>query len=107
MNTEKIINPPSGYAAFVLFLVLLAATGLSFAAEAIIIGVVIGVVNFVLVLPGLVIVNPNESKVLTLFGKYVGIMFFIKYSQNLKEAYSFVIAGWSVHTVRSKVCIKG
>jgi regulator of protease activity HflC (stomatin/prohibitin superfamily) len=72
MNTEKIINPPSGYAAFVLFLVLLAALAFTFAAEAIVIGVIIMVVNFVLVLPGLVIVNPNESKVLTLFGNYVG-----------------------------------
>jgi regulator of protease activity HflC (stomatin/prohibitin superfamily) len=72
MNTEKIINPPSGYTAFILFLALLAAMALSFAEEAVIIGVVISVVNFVLVLPGLVIVNPNESKVLTLFGSYVG-----------------------------------
>jgi len=72
MDTEKIINPPSGYAAFILFLALLAAVGLSFAAEAVVIGIIIAVVNFVLILPGLVIVNPNESKVLTLFGKYVG-----------------------------------
>jgi regulator of protease activity HflC (stomatin/prohibitin superfamily) len=72
MNTEKIINPPSGYAAFTLFLVLLGAMVLSFVAEAVIIGVIIGIVNFVLVLPGLAIVNPNESKVLTLFGSYVG-----------------------------------
>ncbi len=72
MNTEKIINPPSGYTAFVLFLGLLAAMILSLVAEAVVIGAIIGVVNFVLVLPGLVIVNPNESKVLTLFGNYVG-----------------------------------
>jgi regulator of protease activity HflC (stomatin/prohibitin superfamily) len=72
MNTEKIINPPSGYTAFVLFLALLAAMILSFATEAVIPGVIISVVNFVLILPGLVIVNPNESKVLTLFGSYVG-----------------------------------
>ncbi len=72
MNTEKIINPPSGYAAFILFLVLIGAMIVSFASEAIIIGAVISVINFVLVLPGLVIVNPNESKVLTLFGNYVG-----------------------------------
>jgi regulator of protease activity HflC (stomatin/prohibitin superfamily) len=72
MNTEKIITPPSGYTAFVLFLALLVATVLSIAAEAVAIAVIISVVNFVLVLPGLVIVNPNESKVLTLFGSYVG-----------------------------------
>jgi len=33
MNSEKIINPPSGYAAFVLFLVLFAAMIFSFATE--------------------------------------------------------------------------
>jgi regulator of protease activity HflC (stomatin/prohibitin superfamily) len=72
MNTEKIINPPSGYTAFILFLALIAAMVLSLVAEAVVIAAIIGVVNFVLILPGLVIVNPNESKVLTLFGNYVG-----------------------------------
>ena len=72
MNTEKIINPPSGYAAFTLFLILLALTAAAFVFEQIAIAVIMGVVNFILVLPGLVIVNPNESKVLTLFGRYIG-----------------------------------
>src|SRR6201996_2163736 len=72
MNTEKIINPPSGYAVFALFLGLLAASIAAFAFEQIPAGVVLCVINFILVLPGLVIVNPNESKVLTLFGKYTG-----------------------------------
>lgn len=72
METEKTTNPPSGYGALALFLVLLAA--------AIYLGihgqpvpcVIIAVINIALVLPGLIIVNPNESKVLVLFGKYVG-----------------------------------
>lgn len=72
MNTEKTINPPSGYLAFILFLALLAAAIISFVFQAIIAGVIIVVVNFIFVLPGLIIVNPNESKLLTLFGKYVG-----------------------------------
>jgi regulator of protease activity HflC (stomatin/prohibitin superfamily) len=72
MNTEKIITPPSGYAAFALFLILLALGIGTLAVEMFAVGVTALVVNFVLVLPGLVIVNPNESKVLTLFGKYVG-----------------------------------
>jgi len=72
MNTEKIINPPSGYAVFALFLILLGVTVFSAVFEEILIAGVVGIVNFVLVLPGLVIINPNESKVLTLFGKYVG-----------------------------------
>lgn len=72
MTTEKIINPPSGYAAFALFLLLVVATVFTLIAEEVVLGVVIGIINFVLVLPGLVIVNPNESKVLTLFGSYIG-----------------------------------
>jgi regulator of protease activity HflC (stomatin/prohibitin superfamily) len=72
MNTEKTINPPSGYTAFALFLILMAVGIGTLAVEQIAVGIIALVVNFVLVLPGLVIVNPNESKVLTLFGKYVG-----------------------------------
>lgn len=72
MNTEKIINPPSGYLVFVLFLALIGAAIYSFTVRAVGTGAAIMAVNFILVLPGLVIVNPNESKVLTLFGKYVG-----------------------------------
>jgi regulator of protease activity HflC (stomatin/prohibitin superfamily) len=72
MNTEKIINAPSGYLTFFLFLVLLGVTGFCIYEQSIVPAVIIAIVNFVLVLPGLIIVNPNESKVLTLFGKYVG-----------------------------------
>src|SRR6201995_5548596 len=72
MNTEKIIHPPSGYAVFALFLLLFVVMIGTFIAEQFIIGGLVGIINFILVLPGLVIVNPNESKVLTLFGKYVG-----------------------------------
>jgi len=72
MKTEKTINPPSGYLAFVLFLLLVAAAIASFALHYIATGIITTVINFIFVLPGLVIVNPNESKVLTLFGKYVG-----------------------------------
>lgn len=72
MNTEKIINAPSGYLTFVIFLLLLGVTGICIFEQNAVAAVIIGIVDFALVLPGLVIVNPNESKVLTLFGKYVG-----------------------------------
>jgi regulator of protease activity HflC (stomatin/prohibitin superfamily) len=72
MNTEKVITAPSGYLACVLVLVLIAGAALCFWVEQPVAGVVICVIIFVLILPGLVIVNPNESKVLTLFGKYTG-----------------------------------
>ncbi|QIL41514.1 SPFH domain-containing protein [Pedobacter sp. HDW13] len=72
MYQEKIINPPSGYLTFALFLALLGAAIFCFVNENFIWGGGILAFNFFLVLPGLIINNPNESKVLTLFGKYVG-----------------------------------
>ncbi|MEO3403231.1 SPFH domain-containing protein [Mucilaginibacter sp. CAU 1740] len=72
MNPEKIINPPSGFATFISFLLLLAVSAVCFWLEQIAVGVILLILDFALVLPGLIIVNPNEAKVLTLFGKYVG-----------------------------------
>jgi regulator of protease activity HflC (stomatin/prohibitin superfamily) len=72
MNTEKIINPPSGYTVFVIFVVLFALMVLAFVAEAVVAGVIIGIIDFVLLWPGMAVVNLNESKVLTLFGNYTG-----------------------------------
>ncbi|RVU03124.1 SPFH domain-containing protein [Mucilaginibacter limnophilus] len=72
METEKTINPPSGYATFALFLILIVISGILMWQQQPVIAVILFVIDFSLVLPGLVIVNPNESKVLTLFGKYTG-----------------------------------
>ncbi|GAA3979471.1 SPFH domain-containing protein [Mucilaginibacter dorajii] len=72
MDSEKTINPPSGFLAFVLFLVLLAVAAVCLFIGEEPIGAAVGVLSIVFILPGLVIVNPNESKVLTLFGKYLG-----------------------------------
>ncbi|RZJ77964.1 MAG: SPFH domain-containing protein, partial [Chryseobacterium sp.] len=72
MYQEKIISPPSGYLTLFLFLALLGAAVLAFVGRHHAIGVGVLLFNFILVLPGLIINNPNESKVLTLFGKYVG-----------------------------------
>jgi regulator of protease activity HflC (stomatin/prohibitin superfamily) len=72
MNTEKIINPPSGYLTLVTFLILLIATVVCGINQMPVTAVALGLIDFILVLPGLIIVNPNESKVLTLFGKYIG-----------------------------------
>jgi len=72
MYTEKIIKPPSGYLTLALFLVLLIGGIVALSNEYFFTGAAILTVNFILVLPGLIIVNPNESKVLTLFGKYIG-----------------------------------
>ncbi|MES2063368.1 MAG: SPFH domain-containing protein [Bacteroidota bacterium] len=72
MNNEKITTAPSGYLAFILVLVLIAGAALAFYLQQPVIGAIICVINFIFILPGLTIVNPNESKVLTLFGKYQG-----------------------------------
>jgi regulator of protease activity HflC (stomatin/prohibitin superfamily) len=72
MYQEKIISPPSGYLTFALFLALLGAAVFCFVTQHFGWGGGILAFNFFLVLPGLIINNPNESKVLTLFGKYVG-----------------------------------
>ncbi len=72
MYTEKIIKPPSGYLTLGLFLVLLIGGIIALSTQNFIVGSIVLTINFILVLPGLIIVNPNESRVLILFGKYVG-----------------------------------
>ncbi len=72
MYQEKIIKPVSGYFAATLFFVLLGISILCFAFEAFTLGGVLLALNFIVIMPGVIIVNPNESKVLTLFGQYVG-----------------------------------
>lgn len=72
MYQEKIIKPVSGYLAATAFFVLLGIAIFCFATESFVLGGIILAINFILVMPGLIIVNPNESKVLTLFGQYVG-----------------------------------
>ncbi|MEJ7559101.1 MAG: SPFH domain-containing protein [Pedobacter sp.] len=72
MYQEKIITPPSGYLTFALFFVLLIGGIAALVTQHFILGPIVLLLNFVLVLPGLIINDPNESKVLILFGKYVG-----------------------------------
>lgn len=72
MQTEKIIKPPSGYLTLVIFLIMLIGGIYLMAIKSFGWASAILVIDFILVLPGLIIVNPNESKVLILFGKYVG-----------------------------------
>lgn len=72
MQTEKIIKPPSGYLTLLVSLALLAGGIYALINQYFWLGGITLLLDFVLVMPGLIIVNPNESKVLTLFGKYVG-----------------------------------
>ncbi len=75
---EKIIKPTSGYLA--LFILLLSIIGFVYSFIGIattnnltfIILSVLSFVVFIVIVKGLIIVNPNHSRVLNLFGKYVG-----------------------------------
>lgn len=70
MKQEKIIRVSSGYLMLIIALVLLAGGIYAFINinGAFMIAVIVGV----FLLPGFFLVNPNTSKVLLLFGKYVG-----------------------------------
>ncbi len=72
MYQEKIINPPSGYLTFALCLLFIAAGIFCFVTENFLWGGIILAVDVFLVIPGFLIINPNQSMVLTLFGKYIG-----------------------------------
>lgn len=72
MNNEKIINPLSGYLMLILNIVLLL---FSFVMLAFFKNPIIGIPLLVLgifILPGFIAIEPNSSRVLTLFGKYMG-----------------------------------
>jgi regulator of protease activity HflC (stomatin/prohibitin superfamily) len=71
MNTEKILEPASGFGAALLAILLfiVAIATAPFAGG--VLSVVSGIIG-VFIIPGFVVINPNESKVLTFFGKYVG-----------------------------------
>ncbi|WP_156308583.1 SPFH domain-containing protein [Sphingobacterium endophyticum] len=75
---EKIIKPTSGYLALVILLFSIIGFVYSFIGIAttnnltFIILSVISFVVFIVIVKGLIIVNPNHSRVLNLFGKYVG-----------------------------------
>lgn len=71
MKNEIAFNPFSGYVTLTITLLLLIATPFLALNHLIVLAVVTGVVGFVLLL-GFIIVNPNESMVLVLFGEYKG-----------------------------------
>ena len=71
MTTEKIIKPTSGYLILVIAFFQLAISIVSFVFRMPILGSLVLVGTLLLVL-GFIVVNPNESKVLTLMGTYVG-----------------------------------
>jgi regulator of protease activity HflC (stomatin/prohibitin superfamily) len=73
MNTEKNLEPTPGFgiAGLVLLLAVIAIVAPNMGAAGALVTAICFVIG-VFILPGFVVVNPNESKVLTFFGKYVG-----------------------------------
>lgn len=71
MKAEKNFKPFSGYIFLILGLAVIAAVIFSFINEINWLGAVLIVLTF-LILPGLFVVNPNESSVMVLFGAYRG-----------------------------------
>lgn len=71
MRAEKNFKPFSGYVFLILGLAVITATVFSFINEVYWLGVVL-IVLTLLILPGLLVVDPNESCVMVLFGAYRG-----------------------------------
>jgi len=71
MKEEKIFKASSGYLFLMLGLLALAAVIFAFVHEIIWLGILLMVLS-TLILPGLMVVNPNESMVMVLFGAYRG-----------------------------------
>jgi regulator of protease activity HflC (stomatin/prohibitin superfamily) len=71
MKTEKIITPVNGYLAFVILLITSALIIVGLSSKNYIL-VVSLLPLFLIILAGLIVVSPNNSKVLLLFGEYKG-----------------------------------
>ncbi len=69
---EKTIKPSSGWPALGIFLLLLVGGIALIVLKALWLGVVVLLVSLFLVAPGFAAIEPNSSRVLTLFGAYVG-----------------------------------
>lgn len=71
MKEERIFKASSGYLFLLIGLLVLGSVVLAFMNEIIWLGVALMVLSM-LILPGLMVVNPNESMVMVLFGAYRG-----------------------------------
>lgn len=71
MTTEKNLTPASGFTILTIQLVIAVAAVLLFL-KGMMIPIPFAVLAIVLLSPGFIINNPNEAKVLTFFGKYIG-----------------------------------
>ena len=69
---EKIIKPTSGWAMLAFFFVLLAAGIFLLTQKMFLFGSIILLVDLLIIAPGFLAIEPNNSRVMNLFGDYVG-----------------------------------
>lgn len=69
---EKIVKPASGWGMLALCLFMIVGGVALIISKVIVVGAAAIVVATTLILPGLIAIEPNSSRVLTLFGTYVG-----------------------------------
>jgi hypothetical protein len=72
LKMEKTIKPTSGWAMLLITLVLLGASVFFFVTRHPIIGAITASVALLIIAPGFLAIEPNSSRVMTLFGTYVG-----------------------------------
>ncbi len=93
MKTEKSARKINGYFMLFVMAILIAMSVTSFAAQHIVAGIIF-IPIFILIAPGFMVVNPNISKVMLLFGAYQGTLkqngffwvnpFYMKHTISLK-----------------------
>jgi len=69
---EKTIKPTSGWMMLLLFFLLLAAGISLIVTKQIALGIIVLVLDIAIISPGFIAIEPNSSRVLNLFGEYIG-----------------------------------
>ena len=71
MTQEKTVKAPSGYLMLIMLFIFLAAIIFGITQENPFL-IIPSIILIIITIPGFILVNPNTSKVLLLFGKYMG-----------------------------------
>jgi len=69
---EKIIKPTSGWATLGLLLLMLAGGIVLLLIKQLVLGILLLLIALLIIAPGFIAIEPNSSRVMTLFGDYVG-----------------------------------
>lgn len=101
---EKTIKPTSGWAMLLLLFLLLGGGIFFLVTKQFLAGIVLCVVSLIFVAPGFVAVEPNQARVLTLFGAYIGTIkesgFFYTNPFYTKKQVTLRAVTLDVHTIK-------